>query len=94
MYLSHSLVCLLRKRFGQKKNSLLATPSVQSVPTSTKCKVMARFSLKDVTLCFFISDAILGVFIDFFCLGCCYYKEVCVKETRFGSSFQRGGCRK
>uniref|UniRef100_A0AAX7URZ7 DNA excision repair protein ERCC-6 n=1 Tax=Astatotilapia calliptera TaxID=8154 RepID=A0AAX7URZ7_ASTCA len=43
----HSLVCLLRKRFGQKKNSLLATPSVQSVPTSTKCKVMARFSLKD-----------------------------------------------
>uniref|UniRef100_A0A3P8NY72 DNA excision repair protein ERCC-6 n=1 Tax=Astatotilapia calliptera TaxID=8154 RepID=A0A3P8NY72_ASTCA len=36
-----------KKRFGQKKNSLLATPSVQSVPTSTKCKVMARFSLKD-----------------------------------------------
>ncbi|XP_063347071.1 DNA excision repair protein ERCC-6 [Pelmatolapia mariae] len=27
-----------KKRFGQKKNSLLATPSVQSVPTSTKCK--------------------------------------------------------
>ncbi|KAI3363158.1 hypothetical protein L3Q82_011808, partial [Scortum barcoo] len=27
-----------RKRFGQKKNSLLVEPSVQSVPTTTKCK--------------------------------------------------------
>lgn len=27
-----------RKRFGQKKNSLLAAPSVQSVSTSSKCK--------------------------------------------------------
>ncbi|XP_044229225.1 DNA excision repair protein ERCC-6 [Thunnus albacares] len=27
-----------RKRFGQKKNSLLVTPSVQSVPTPNKCK--------------------------------------------------------
>ncbi|XP_022619432.1 DNA excision repair protein ERCC-6 isoform X2 [Seriola dumerili] len=27
-----------RKRFGQKKNSLLVAPSVQSVPTPSKCK--------------------------------------------------------
>ncbi|XP_059215444.1 DNA excision repair protein ERCC-6 isoform X2 [Centropristis striata] len=27
-----------RKRFGQKKNSLMVTPSVQSVPTPNKCK--------------------------------------------------------
>ncbi|CAL9687933.1 unnamed protein product [Knipowitschia caucasica] len=27
-----------RKRFGQKKNSLLVEPTVQSVPTSNKCK--------------------------------------------------------
>ncbi|KAM4591881.1 DNA excision repair protein ERCC-6 [Odontesthes bonariensis] len=27
-----------RKRFGQKKNSLLVAPSVQTVPTPTKCK--------------------------------------------------------
>ncbi|XP_030603448.1 DNA excision repair protein ERCC-6 [Archocentrus centrarchus] len=27
-----------KKRFGQKKNSLLATPSVQAAPTSVKCK--------------------------------------------------------
>lgn len=38
---SLSLVCSLRKRFGQKKNSLLVAPAVQPVSTSNKCKVTA-----------------------------------------------------
>lgn len=91
-YLHYSLVCSLRKRFGQKKNSLLAASSVQAAPASVKCKVTARFSLKGIWL--FVCDFIFDAFIDFFCLGCCYCKEVCVKETRFRCAFQWGGCRK
>lgn len=36
----------LRKRFGQKKNSLLVAPPVQNVPTPSKCKVRADVVMK------------------------------------------------
>jgi len=98
---NHTSQCVfvrsLRKRFGQKNNSLLVAPSAQSVPTLSRCKVTAVLlgrEAQNVGVLFCICDAMLCEFIHFFLLGCCYCKEVCANEARFRSSFQWGGRRK
>lgn len=80
---------LLRKRFGQKKNSLLVTPSVQIVSTSSKCKVAAESPSQRLLCClchprnskFMLSS------------GCCSHKKIVAKAAGSKRSFQRGGSR-
>lgn len=80
---------LLRKRFGQKKNSLLVSPSVQTAPTSSKCKVTAESRSQRLFCCFYhVGDRKLC-----FSSGFCSHKTIIAKEAGFKRSFQRGGTR-
>lgn len=60
----------LRKRFGQKKNSLLVTPTVQHVPTANKCKVTAAEQQLQIRRCLiFTSRWQVGAFLFMFCFA-------------------------
>lgn len=80
---------LLRKRFGQKKNSLLVAPSVQIVPTSSKCKVTCESQSQRVFCCFYD----LGNSKFMLSSGFCSHKKIIAKEAWFKRSFQRWGTR-